>query len=46
VEQFTEENYEKVAEEVKHGRMLRDFDDKEHLNKMTKASVDETGVAA
>lgn len=46
VEKFAEENYEKVAQEVLQGRTLRDFDDKDHLSKMTKESVNETGVAA
>jgi len=46
VEKFTEENYERVAEEVRRGRTLKDFDDEEQLSKMTKASVDETGVTA
>src|SRR5579862_1995252 len=46
VEKYAEENYERVAEEVKQGRTLKDFDDSEHLNKMTKHSIDETGVAA
>jgi hypothetical protein len=44
--QFVEENYGKVAEEVKQGRTLRDFEDGEHLKKMTKNSVDEVQVAA
>ena len=43
---YAEENFEKIAEEVKEGRTLKDFDDPEHLKKMTKASVDELGVAA
>jgi hypothetical protein len=44
--QFAEDNFDRVAEEIKQGRTLKDFDDPEHLKKMTKASVDETGVAA
>jgi 2-polyprenyl-6-methoxyphenol hydroxylase-like FAD-dependent oxidoreductase len=38
---FAEENYERVAAEVRQGRTLRDFDDEEHLKKVTKNSVDE-----
>jgi hypothetical protein len=42
---FAEDNFEKVAEEVRQGRTLKDFDDNEHLQKMTRDSVDEIGVA-
>lgn len=41
VYKFAEENYERVAEEVRQGRTLADFDDEEHLKKMTIKSVDE-----
>jgi hypothetical protein len=41
---YAEENFEKAAEEVRQGRTLKDFDDAEHLKKMTKESVDEMGV--
>ena len=44
--QFAEDNFDRVAEEIKQGRTLKDFDEPEHLKKVTKASVDETGVAA
>jgi hypothetical protein len=43
---YAEENFDKIAEEVKEGRTLKDFDDPEHLKKMTKESVNEIGVAA
>jgi len=44
--QFAEDNFDRVAEEVRQGRTLKDFDDSEHLKKLTKESVQETGVAA
>lgn len=42
---YAEENFERVAEEIRQGRTLKDFDDKDHLKHMTKESVNETGVA-
>jgi hypothetical protein len=43
---FAQENYERVAEEIRQGRTLRDFDDVDHLQKTTEASANEVGVAA
>lgn len=43
---FAEENWERVAEEVRRGRTLKDCDDEEHSERMTRESVDEIGVAA
>ena len=45
VYQFTEDNYEKVAEEIRQGRTLRDFDDDAHLSHMTDASIHEVQMA-
>jgi len=42
---WTEENYDRVAEEIRQGRTLKDFDDDAHLNKMTEHSVHEIGTA-
>ena len=42
---FFEDNYEKVVEEVRQGRTLKDFDDEEHLKKMTENSIHEVQVA-
>jgi hypothetical protein len=36
---FAEENFEKIADEIRQGRTLKDFDDPEHLQKMTEASA-------
>lgn len=44
--QFAEDNFDRVAEEIRQGRTLKDFEDPEHLKKMTVESVKETGVAA
>ena|SRR5277367_3369622 len=43
VYKYVEENFDRVAEQVKQGRTLKDFDDDEHLKKMTEASIDEIG---
>jgi hypothetical protein len=42
---YAEDNFDRVAEEIRQGRTLKDFDDAEHLQKMTKASVDEIAIA-
>ena len=43
---FAENNFDRVAKKVRQGRTLKDFDDSEHLAKLTKESADEIGVAA
>jgi hypothetical protein len=43
---YAEDNFDRVAEEIKQGKTLKDLDSSEHLQKMTKESVDEIGVAA
>jgi hypothetical protein len=42
---FADENYDRVAEEIKEGRTLKDFDDPQHFQKMTINSVEEIGIA-
>jgi hypothetical protein len=42
---FVDENFDRVLEEVRQGRTLSDFDDEEHLKKMTKNSIDEVQMA-
>lgn len=42
---FAEENFERIAKEVRQGRTLKDFDDAEHIQRVTSASVDEVAVA-
>lgn len=44
--QYAEDNFNRVAEEIREGRLLKDFDDTEHLKKMTLESVKDPGVAA
>jgi len=44
VYKWTEENFDRVAEEIRQGRTLKDFDDDAHLKKMTEHSVHEIGT--
>jgi len=39
VYKFTAENFDKVAEEIRQGRTLEDFDDPEHIKKVSEAAV-------
>jgi hypothetical protein len=42
---YADENFERVAEEIRQGRTLTDLDVAKHLTKLMKESVDEIGVA-
>jgi hypothetical protein len=42
---YAEDNFDRVAQEIRQGRTLKDFDDVEHLQKMTEASVEENPIA-
>ena len=42
---YADENFDRLAEEIRQGRTLKDLDSSEHLTKLTKESVDEIGVA-
>lgn len=44
--QFAEDNFERVAEEIKQGRTLKDFDDVEHLTKLSQESAKEVSVSS
>jgi hypothetical protein len=41
---YAEENFEKVAEDIRQGRTLKDFDDAEHLQTTTNTSENATVI--